>query len=381
MIKLGYISAFKIVLLGLIISIIFSQCKKEENPPGPPVFNSLEEEVDYLVQPYLKVGFLVGIIDNNQNKIVLSYGSKTTDSEELPDENTVFEIGSINKSFTCLLTAINWRNGVFENDTVQYYLPMTEVTLPMEDSTDITLYHLATHTAGIPRSPVGDGAQPPSGYHNLNPYAAYTTDYIYDYLTNDCELLFGPGSSWEYSNTGMGLLGHIIGLVDSSSYEGVLKREVFDVLGMTNSSLFLTTQQKENVATGYNKNLTELPEFTAQDIMQGAGFIKSSAADMLKYLKAQMGLTQTPLLQAMEDCHQPQFEVDYFGEQCFGWYKQQLDDGQLITWCGGNTIGFGSYLGFNESSSTGVILWYNADFDDGANLKLGPAILEAIQKY
>lgn len=59
----------------------------------------------------------------------------------------------------------------------------------------------------------------------------------------------------------------------------------------------------------------------------------------------------------------------------------QLEDGQEITYCGGNTIGFGSYIGFNKTLGTAVILWYNADFNDGANLKLGPEILKAIKKY
>jgi hypothetical protein len=115
--------------------------------------------------------------------------------------------------------------------------------------------------------------------------------------------------------------------------------------------------------------------------MQGAGFIKSSVTDMFKYLEAQMGLEDTPLKPAIDYCHQPQLELDYWGQQCFGWYKKTLEDGQQITYCGGNTIGFGSYLGFNESASTGVILWYNADFDDGANLILGPQILHALSKY
>ena len=93
-----------------------------------------------------------------------------------------------------------------------------------------------------------------------------------------------------------------------------------------------------------------------------------------------MGLKETTLEIAMEYCHEPQMEIDYFGQQCFGWYQLELEDGQLITYCGGNTIGFGSYLGFNKKLSTGVILWYNADFKDGANLNLGPAILKAINK-
>jgi CubicO group peptidase (beta-lactamase class C family) len=273
------------------------------------------------------------------------------------------------------------RSGLLEHDTAQYYLPGDRVVLPVGDSTHITLYHLMTHTSGIPRSPQSDEAVLPPSYSKINPYAAFTTDYMYEYFTDHCDLMFEPGTEWEYSNSGMGLLGHIIGLADGSSFQAVLEREIFNVLEMSNSSLFLTPSQMENFALGYNIHLTELPEFTANDIFQGVGFIKSSVTDMFKYLEAQMGLTDISLRQAMDDCHKAQFEVDYFGLQCFGWYKKTLSDGQLITYCGGNTIGFGSYLGFNKALSTGVILWYNADFEDGANLILGPAILEAIKRY
>ena len=359
---------------------MFVHCKKGEEQVNPPQFNNLEEEIDYYAGKYLHVGLVVGIIDKDQQKSVFSYGSKNTSVIDPPDENTVFEIGSITKSFTCLLAWQFMLSGLFNNELAQSYLP-ADITLPVKGNTHISLYHLATHTSGIPGSPRDDAAQLPSTYSSVNPYAAFTTDYMYDYFTNQCNLLSVPGEAWRYSNSGMGLLGHIIGLCDSSSYENVLQREVFDELEMENSSLFLTPQQKENYATGYDKNLTQLTEFTAQDIFQGAGFIKSSLADMFKYLEAQMGLSETSLRQAMEDCQQPQFELDYWGSQCFGWYKKTLSDGQHITYCGGNTLGFGSYIGFNKSLSTGVILWYNADFDDGANLILGPVILKAINKY
>lgn len=373
----------KIILAGLLISVVFTQCKKEEEQQSqpPPAFNTLEEEINSLVGQYLHVGMVIGVIDKDQQKRVFAYGSKTNGSSDPPDANTVFEIGSINKSFTCLLAKQFMRSGLLHNDTAQYYLPEGEVKLPVKDSAHILLYHLMTHTSGIPRSPQSDGVQLPPAYINVNPYAAFTTEYMYDYYSSDCDLLFVPGDTWEYSNSGMGLLGHIIGLVDSSTYETVLQREIFNELNMNNSSLFLTPEQKENYALGYNKFLSELPEFTAKDIFQGAGFIKSSVTDMFKYLEAQMGLAETSLRQAMDDCQVSQFEIDYWGHQCFGWYKKTLGDGQLITYCGGNTIGFGSYIGFNKALSTGVILWYNADFEDGANLFLGPAILVAINKH
>jgi CubicO group peptidase (beta-lactamase class C family) len=370
----------KIILFGLIFSVMFVHCNKSEEQIAPTQFNTLEEEIDYYAGKYLHVGMLIGVIDKNQQKLIYSYGSKTTSDINPPDENTVFEIGSINKSFTCLLAQQFILSGLFVNEMAQSYLT-SDITLPVSGGVHITLYHLATHTSGIPRNPQDDGAILPPSYSSSNPYAAFTTDYMYDYFTNHCNLLSVPGKAWNYSNSGVGLLGHIIGLRDSSSYESVLQREIFDELGMENSSLFLTSQQKENYAPGYNKYLTQLPEFTAFDMFQGAGFIKSSLADMFIYLEAQMGLTETSLRQAMDMCQQPQFELDYWGKQCFGWYKKTLSDGQLITYCGGNTIGFGSYIGFNKSLSTGVILWYNADFDDGANLILGPAILTAINKY
>ena len=368
------------ILLGLLFLVLFVHCKKSDEEIPPLQFNTLEEEIDHYAEKYLHVGMVIGIIDKNQEKHVFTYGSKTTSGTDTPDEHTVFEIGSISKSFTCLMAHQLKLTGYFSDEKAQSYLP-ADISLPVSGGIDITLFHLATHTSGIPRNPQSDGAQLPPSYNSSNPYAAFTTEYMYDYFTNHCNLMYVPGEAWEYSNSGMGLLGHIIGLCDSSSYEDVLQREVFDELDMDNSSLFLTPQQKENYALGYDKYLNLLPEFTAHDIFQGVGFIKSSLADMFRYLEAQMGLTETSLRQAMDDCQQPQFELEYWGKQCFGWYKKTLSDGQLITYCGGNTIGFGSYIGFNRTLSTGVIVWYNADFDDGANLVLGPAILEAIVKY
>ena len=102
---------------------------------------------------------------------------------------------------------------------------------------------------------------------------------------------------------------------------------------------------------------------------------------MFTYLEAQIGIRETSLRGAIDSCQQPQFEIEYFGQQCKGWYQLSLSDGQAITYCGGNTIGFGSYIGFNKDQQTGVIIWLNADFNDGSNLILGPAILKAIYKY
>ncbi|MGB6120269.1 MAG: serine hydrolase domain-containing protein, partial [Bacteroidota bacterium] len=203
---------------------------------------------------------------------------------------------------------------------------------------------------------------------------------IYDCLTNYCELVFAPGSWWLYSNMGMGLAGHVVGRVDGTSYETVLTREVFDVLGMENSSLFLTDQQRTNLATGHNSTLTMVPMWTAQDIFQGAGFIKSSANDMLTYMEANLGLVQSPLKPAMDLTHEPQFHQGSLGEMGLGWYIQELDDGQVVIQHGGGTGGFDSYLGFNKAESIGAVILFNAKVNESVYV-IGERVLKAIRKY
>ncbi len=151
------------------------------------------------------------------------------------------------------------------------------------------------------------------------------------------------------------------------------------LLDMTHSSVFLNDEQKNNFAPGYNSNLVLLPEFTAQDIYQGAGFIKASLNDMFIYLEANMGLRETALYDAMLMAHQPTAHECFLGLQGMAWYTLDLEDGQVITYTGGNTIGQASLMAFNKSTLTGMILLMNNDSD--YNIWLGYEIMKAIEKY
>ena len=369
------------LLLLVTIIIIASTCSKE-NSLTAPEYTSLQEEIDAIAYRYIKVGGVIGVIDKHQQRQVFSYGSKSINGNERPDANTVFEIGSITKTFTTILMANIYLNGNFTDDTVAHYLPSHLVTLPSRDGAVIKIGHLATHTSGIPRSPQRDPSYPlPGEYDPLNPYSVYTTADVYDYLTNYCELEFTPGSWWSYSNTGMGLLGHLIGLVDGTSYQTVLQRDIFDALGMSNSTLFLNDQQRANLALGHNVSFEIVPNWYAGDIFQGAGFIKSCLNDMFIYLEANLGLINTPLREAMDLTHQPFLHQGSMGEQGLAWFILELDDGQTVVYGGGDTNGYSAYIGFNKTALTGAIILLNCSRHDGTNLTVGPAVLKAIMKY
>jgi D-alanyl-D-alanine-carboxypeptidase/D-alanyl-D-alanine-endopeptidase len=374
---------FIVNIFCLIFIIIFSGCDKDETPTGPQ-FNSFEEEIDNLANQYVKVGAMIGVINKQQEKLVFSYGTKSINNSALPDSNTVFDIGSITKTFTTTLLSDMVLKGVIDlSDTVGHYLPDGQVTMPTYDGVEITFEHLATHMSGIPRRPQESNYPLPEGYNPLDPYAAYTTEHIYDYLTNYCILEFTPGTWWGYSNTGMGLLGHTLGLIDGTSYESILTRNIFNALVMQNSSLFLTEQQMSNQALGHDSNRNIVPNYTANDIFQGCGMIKSTLNDMFKYLEANLGLIETPLKDAMERAHQrtPGIHTGSLGDIGLAWYILELDDGQEVTYGGGDTNGHSAYIGFNKSESTGAIVLLNCSMHDGTNLNLGAGILKAINKY
>lgn len=373
---------FIVKIFCLIFIIVFSGCDKDETPTVSR-FNSLEEEIDYIAEQYVKVGAMIGIINKQQEKLIFSYGTKAINNNEPPDANTAFDIGSITKTFTTTLLADMHLKGRINNDTVGKYLPPGKVTMPTLNGAEITFFHLATHTSGIPRTPHADGQTypVPAGQDLENPYYIYTTEDVYDYLSNYCTLEFEPFTWWGYSNTGMGLLGHVLGLIDGTSYESILTQYIFDGLDMDNSSLFLTEQQMTNIAPGYNKEFRNVPFYMANDIFQGCGMIKSTLNDMFKFLEANMGSIDTPLRNAIDLTHQRQMQQGSMGDQGLGWWILDLDDGQKVIYMGGETQGHMAYLGFNKLESTGVIVLLNYNSDDNSQLIMGQEILKAINKY
>ncbi|MBN1388368.1 MAG: beta-lactamase family protein [Bacteroidales bacterium] len=368
-------------------SIILSGCKK--NDPGPG-FDSLDEELEYLTDKYVKMGAAIGIIKNQQEE-ELFYGSLSNNNSSPPDEHSVFEIGSITKSFTATLLAQMILDGKISlQDEVEPFLPYGEVSIPVWEETNITIKHLATHSSGLPRAPQESSQPLPSGYDPYDPYAAYTAGDVYDYLTYHCNLLYEPGTQYSYSNTAFGLIGHLLGLIESSSYEELITTEVFEPLGLYKTSLFLTEEQIANLAPGHDESLDSVKNYNAQDIFQGAGFIKSSLHDMMIYLKAQMGLMDTSLEDAMLMTQQSHFEVGgviYSDREGYynlslglAWHIDLLPEGYTFHWHGGRTNGYMAYMAFDLESQTGVVILCNQSTPN-VIIRFGEDVLKAINKY
>src|SRR5579864_5513344 len=149
------------------------------------------------------VGIVVGVIEPAGRRVV-AYGNLAVGDARTLDGDTIFEIGSISKVFTSLLLAdmVN-RKEVALGDPAAKYLP-ENVKMPERSGKSITLLDLSTHSSGLPSLPSN---MKPKDLRN--PYADYSVDDLYQFLSS-YELPRDPGSKFEYSNLGGGLLGHLL---------------------------------------------------------------------------------------------------------------------------------------------------------------------------
>ncbi len=242
------------------------------------------------------VGVVVGIV-TAEGPRYYSYGSTTLSGDQAIDEHTVFEIGSITKVFTAILLAdMAQRGEVALDDPIASYLP-DSVGVPTRGDQVMTLAHLSTHMSGLPRMPTNFAPAQP-----WNPFADYTVAQLYDFL-GSYTLPRDVGAQYEYSNYGVGLLGHLLARHHGTSYEALVAERITGVLGMDETAITLTPALQERLATGHAGRFAVANwDFTT---LAGAGALRSTARDMLRFLAANLGLEASPLDEAMSLSHQP----------------------------------------------------------------------------
>ncbi len=266
--------------------------------------------------------------------------------------DTLFEIGSITKTFTAILlmdAALEGKAAL--DDPIQKHLPAGARIAGFEGR-PIRLRHLATHTGALPRMPGN------IRYDDIqNPYAAYDADDLYAFL-NQFEPAHEPGERFLYSNLGAGMLGHILTLIHGSDFDDLIRQRIAKPLGMRDTGLSLSEAQKARMAKGYSvfgqpaKNWDWL-------CLAGAGAIRSTVPDMLRYLQANIGLLDSPLAEAMRQTHQRQAAAGENVAIGLGWHVLERGERRLI-WHNGRTGGFRSFCGFDPETKTGVVALTNS---------------------
>jgi D-alanyl-D-alanine-carboxypeptidase/D-alanyl-D-alanine-endopeptidase len=299
----------------------------------------VDEKVRQLAAERVKAGayptLVIGVIRGGKQQVV-TFGGAT--------ENTIYEIGSVTKTFTALLLADAVQHGeVSLDDPVQKLLP--DFTIPREGDHQITLLDLATQSSGLPRLP--DNLLPKDA---ANPYADYTPAKLKTFLAA-YKLPRVPGATYEYSNLGFGLLGHALATRAHLSYAELVTRRITAPLGMKDTGVAVSTDAAKRVAAG---NPIARWDF---DALAGAGALKSTAHDMLIYVGAMMKGGPAALATT------PRRATESAARRIGLAWMTEARGGRDVVWHNGMTGGYASFVGFTADGERGVVVLTNSSHD------------------
>ena len=313
-----------------------------------------------------RVGLSIGIIKDGKTYIY-NYGTTEKGKDLLPTQNTIYEIGSISKTFTgTLLAEAILDKKVKLNDDIRKYLNEPYPNLEYEGN-PIKIVHLVTHTAGLPQF-LPD--RPDIFQHSSDSIPLFLTaiqkNYTKDKFLKDLhkiDLDTIPGFNYKYSNVDAQLVGFILENVYHTSYATLIKKFITEPLGMNYTKVAIKDNMQRQLAKGYSATGRLMPYMPP--LLAPAGGIYSSVKDMLKYMKFHLNKNSSSATLS----HQVVYgDTSNFGEGLF-WRMNKTSNGQLKVWHTGGTFGFSSYCVLYPKFNMSIILLSNEmDMDSQGQL-------------
>jgi len=355
---------FKIFTLSLACLLTYQPISNADTSGRTAINQLMADTAAPLITNNQIPGVAIAIYYNGQD-YYFNYGVANKRTQVAVTQDTIFELASITKIFVTTLLALEIQDHKISlSDPIVNYLPALAKTggLPVDK---VQVVNLATHTASFPRQmeQFGVGRGNITGLYNR--FKSWQP--------------FAPiGTQYKYSNVGFGLLGAVIEGAAHNSLTALLSQNITNPLGMNHTYFTVPQSLSSNEAQGYRPNNNPAPKYVAANFL-GGGALRSSAADLLKFMKANLGVkvgqASPQLLSAMQLAQQPNFVVKPQFVMALGWQRVRHGQGLLITKNGGNQ-GYATFIGFSPSNQLGVVVLTNQA--KGKATLLGNKILRAL---
>src|ERR1043165_2739711 len=233
-----------------------------------PVFAKLDDFIARHMHETGAPGLTLALANREGLIRASTYGYADTKAGLKVAPETMFEIGSISKSFVALLLLQLHDEGKLDlNKPIAEYLPWIKINSKYQA---ITTHHILSHTGGLPGAPL-----------------------LLDALLGELWTAWEPGKRFLYSNTGYNILGFLIEAIDKRPFAESMRARMLVPLGMTASSPIITNNLRKVMAVGYEPLAESQPfsvnaplaeaQWTEVDI--AAGSVASTPADMAKYMR------------------------------------------------------------------------------------------------
>lgn len=352
-----------------------------------PKLTTLDQQVDSVLNQidYSQlntVGVSIGILKQGTMSFY-GYGEIRKETSIVPARNTYFEIGSITKTFTAVAVMKMLMEESNQVDTkIRSYLP-TDLPTLNRNGTELTFKHLLTHTSGLPYMP--DNLTAEFYLNTAKGWQQYDQNKLLTYLKN-VRLSSDPFTRFQYSNTGMGVLGYILSRRNNLDYGRVIARDVLQPIGMKETTAYFEETDATRWATGY-ANGKETAYWKTLKALDGAGVLKSTTDDMLRYAAFNLTPTNTPVGRAVLACqtlYYPVYDVREHDKVrgCLGWFEYTNNKlpGETFLFHNGGTGGFNSELYISKKNQSALVILYNTDGSNDARQQLTSGLLKLISR-
>ncbi|WP_313475283.1 class C beta-lactamase [Agrobacterium pusense] len=335
-------------------------------------------------------GLAVGISVDGESYI-FTYGVMSKSTGQPVTAETLFELGSISKTFTATLATYAEANGHLSlSGRVRDYLPGMKGTA----FGDVTLTHLGTHTAG------GFPLQVPDNVKTETQLLAYLKSWKPSY---------GAGTHRTYANPSIGMLGYITAKAMGQAYDAAMQDTLFPALGLKDTFTVVPQAKLANYAQGYTRN-DEPARLTPGILSSEAYGVRSTATDMIRFVNANLGLEKLDgkIRQAIASTHTGYFAVGAMTQDLV-WEQYarpvalktlvQSNSGALLKTVPvqeiapplkpgqdvfvnktGSTNGFGAYVAFIPQRKLGIVILANKNYPNEDRVTAAVEILTAVDK-
>lgn len=376
-----------IALAALLSTSLFTQAFAADE-------TRLKAITDAAIKPVMEKngipGLAVGISVDGQSHI-FTYGVMSKSTNEPVTPQTLFELGSISKTFTVTLSTYAEINDQLSlSGKVEDYLP----SMKGKPFGDVTLMHLGTHTAG------GFPIQVPDNIKTEQQLLAYLKAWKPSYK---------PGTHRSYANPSIGMLGYITAKAMGQSFDDAMQDTLFPALGLKDTFTAVPRAKMADYAQGY-KRTGEPARMTPAILSSEAYGVRSTAQDMIRFVNANMGLEKLDgkIQQALTNTHTGYFSVDAMTQDMV-WEQyahptplktlRELNSGTLLKTIPvseisppmkprqdvfinktGSTNGFGAYVAFIPSQKLGIVILANKNYPNEERVSAAYEIMTALEK-
>lgn len=312
--------------------------------PGQEISEELESEINRRVEAEINPSISIGILMPDGSTDFYNFGYLNK-SQQQADSLTLYEIGSVTKTFTALLANSYLKDAMHKPLSAFFQ----EINNPKLQS--ITPYQLQNHTAGLPRLSTQFS---PKNWSD--PFNGYSNDILQEELL---DLNPDTSKAWSYSNFGYGILGRTIEITSQKSFDSLMVNLLSEI-GMVHTLLLVPKDEFSKMAKPINL-VTSNSHWHFTGPSRYAGGILSNTKDLLSYLSYQK--ENNPLFTKDSLKTAIQTKVPNLGkEKLFyqdGWFVLKPDQTTNILLHNGGTGGYISFVGYNKNTETGVVVLSN----------------------